>query len=92
MTSHDIAFGGARYERPSLDLPIATHTYVLGVDIYVKQSGHHEGGVVDRIEAYGHERQHVMTARLHRDMAAWARRNLFAGQPTVGREVADGEV
>lgn len=62
-------------------LPILTHTRVLGVDIAVKQRENERGDNRDpravRIEAYG--RDEVHTDYVHRDMAAWARRNLFDG-------------
>lgn len=67
-------------------VPIYTHTYVLGVDICVYQRGHDVDGLVDEIRAYGNEVQEYGGQRCRRDLAAWARRNLFSGQPTEDGE------
>ena len=61
------------------NVPLYTHTYVLGVDIHVHQRGYVKGGEVDRIEAYGNEVEPPLGQRCRRDLAAWARRNLFGG-------------
>jgi hypothetical protein len=69
------------------DVPISTHTRVLGVDITVPQLQHRcemngieypLGGLGNvRIEAVGSDRRIGVADR--RYIAAWARRNLFEG-------------
>jgi len=62
-------------------LPILTHTRVLGVDIAVRQRQNERSGKAGprgvQLDTYG--RDEIHTDYLHRDMATWARRNLFDG-------------
>lgn len=69
------------------DVPILTHTRLLGVDIAVPQLHHRctmhgeaypmGGNDSVEIEAVGSDRR--MSGRDRRYLAAWARRNLFDG-------------
>lgn len=71
------------------DLPISTHVHVLGADITVHQRANLEavrygspsGGLHGiRIDAFGS--RNYLNQRCRKYLAAWARRNLFEGQPT----------
>lgn len=70
------------------DLPVLTHTEVLGVDIAVPQESHYKlmqgeeirSGRLDvRIEAWQGE---IGKKSVERDLSHWARRNLFDGVGT----------
>lgn len=55
------------------ELPLLTHTEVLGVDIAYHQR--EEGDVEFRV--YG--RDHTSNPKVKRELSYWARRNLFGG-------------
>lgn len=68
------------------DLPISVHTSVLGVDIVVYQQaireevheGGYKGGLKPDIEVRAWAGE-ATTPWIRKDLAAWARRNLFDG-------------
>ena len=68
------------------ELPLFTHTYVLGVDIGVPHKAHQEAIRTDgeietnlsmSIESWQGDKPN---SRVERDVSAWARRNLFDGR------------
>lgn len=72
----------------SADLPLSTHTYVLGVDIRVHQQAIHaevheegyKGGLKPDVEITAWpDRLTSMHPDIRRDLAAWSRRNVFEG-------------
>jgi len=77
------------------DLPLATHTRVLGVDItecqranwYEAHEGRYRGGLAGtKIRAVGSDKPYI-DGRDRRYIAAWARRTLFRN----GSQAGDGE-
>lgn len=69
------------------DLPMSTHTSVLGVDIVAHQEamwaevheGGHRGGLEPDIEIDVWTGEPHFYQHIRKDIAAWARRNLFDG-------------
>jgi len=69
-------------------LPLVSHTTVLGVDIVVNQRAERAAGVGKTTPGGLEPSPEFRTMaddhcpyRVQRELAAWARRNLFGGQP-----------
>jgi hypothetical protein len=69
------------------DFPMSTHTSLLGVDIMAHQEamwadvheGGHSGGLEPDIEITAWAGDPYFHQHIRKDIAAWARRNLFDG-------------
>ena len=69
------------------DLPLSTHTQLLGVDIVAHQEamwaevheGGYGGGLKPDIEITTWTGERVFNSKIRKDLAAWSRRNLFNG-------------
>lgn len=80
----------AKIDKDEVDhLPISTHTRVLGVDVKVNQQADHAaqrdmetpGGLGPEPEIEAPTDFRFRHPRVRKELAAWARRNLFDGQP-----------